>query len=65
MVAIVCLLQTECGPARDDLDLVIDVSDKCIAQVDCAGNTLDQRHHVDWEAGLQLGQLEQVVHDNV
>ena len=65
MVAVVCLLQTERGPACDDLDLVIDVSDKRVAQVDSAGNTLDQRHHVDWEAGLQLGQLEQVVHDNV
>ena len=65
MVAIVCFLQTELGTACSDFNLVFDVTDQCIAQIECAWNTVHKCNHVHRETGLQLGELEQVVHDHV
>jgi hypothetical protein len=49
----------------DDLDLVRDVALERLHQVEGAGHAVDQRHHVDREAGLQLRLLEQVVQHDV
>ena len=59
------LVQAVLRPAGDDLDLVRDVALERLHQVERAGHAVDQRHHVDGEAGLQLRLLEQVVQHDV
>ena len=60
-----CLLQPVLGSAGDDLDLVVEVGDKGVTQGDLLGHALHQSDHVDRERGLQLSELEQVVHHHV
>ena len=59
------LLQPVLGTPGDDLDLVLQVGNKCVAEVDLARHSPDQGDHVDRERRLQLRQLEQVVHHDV
>ena len=65
VLAMTGLLQPVLGPARDDFDLVVDVGNEGVAEGDLLGHALHERDHVDRERGLQLGELEQVVHHHV
>ena len=49
----------------DDFDLVVDVVRQGLGQVQRAGHAVDQRQHVDAEARLQRGLLEEVVQHHV
>ena len=59
------LVQAELAAPGDDLDLVLDVGRQRLHEVERAGHAVDQRHHVDGEARLQLRVLEQVVEHHV
>ena len=65
MVAIVCFLQAELRATCSDFYLVFDITNECIAQIQCAWHTVHESNHVHRETGLQLGELEQVVHDHI
>ena len=58
-------VETEFGTTSQYFDLVTDVSVECIGQGELARNAIDQCHHVDAEACLQLCLLKQVVEHNV
>ena len=47
------LLEQELGPPANDLDLVGDVGAQQLHQVEGPGHAVDERDHVDAEAGLQ------------
>ncbi len=49
----------------DHLDLVAQVTVERRAQVERTWHAADERDHVDSEAGLQLGELEQLVEHDV
>ena len=51
-------------PAGDDLDLVVEVGHQRVAQVERAGDAVDQGHRVDREVGLQRRALVEVVEDH-
>src|SRR5262249_7029351 len=53
------------GAPADDVDLVLDVDSHRVPQGQRAGHAVDQRHHVDAEAGLQGRELEEVVEHDV
>ena len=55
------LVEAELGPPPDHVDLVSDVGLQHLDQIERPGHAVDQRHHVDPEAGLQRRVLEQVV----
>ena len=59
------LVQAELRAPGDDLDLVLDVAVQRLHEVERARHPVDQGHHVDGEAGLQLRELEQVVEHDV
>ena len=59
------LVEAVLRAAADDLDLVVDVVRQRLGQVQRAGHAVDQRQHVDAEAGLQRRLLEEVVQHDV
>ncbi len=59
------LVEPELGPPLDDLHLVIEVVADQLGQVERPRDAVDQRHRIDTEVLLQLGQLEQLVHDHL
>ena len=58
------LIEAVLRAASDDLDLVIDIGHKRIAQVEGARYATNQRNHVDAETRLQRSALPQVVQHN-
>ena len=65
VLALPRLVEAEPRAPGDDLDLVARVAVERRAQVERARHAADQRDHVDGEAGLQLGELEQLVEHDV
>ena len=59
------LVEAKVGTSSDDFDLVTDIAVDRVTKVHRARHTIDERDHVDRETRLELGQLEQVVENNV
>ena len=61
MGAFLGFIQAVLGAADNDVDLVGNVVAQHLVQAQCAGDAVDNRHHIGAEGGLQLGVLVQVV----
>ena len=59
------LVEPELRTAGDDVDLVAQVALQRGDEVERARHAVDERNHVDAEAGLQLGELVEVVEHDV
>ena len=65
MLAPLGLVEAELGAPGDDVHLVLHIALQRLHQVEGARHTVDESHHVDREAGLQLGELVEVVEHHV
>ena len=65
MLAAAGPVEAEARAAGDDLDLVAHVASQGLGEVQRARNAVDEGDHVDGEARLQLGHLEEVVEHDV
>ena len=59
------LIEPEAGPPLDHLHLVVEVVADHLADVEGAGDAVDQRDGVDPEGVLELGQLVELVEDDL
>ena len=56
--AFASFFETERCAASKNFDLMLDVAVESVEQCERARNTVNQRHHVDRETGLQLREFE-------
>ncbi len=62
---IACLVEAVLRATSDDFELMVDITGDCVGQVQRARHAVDERDHIHREAGLQLGELEQVVQHDI